>query len=128
MKPGSNERRSARTIHRCSKRKARFRNLRDRVYGPLWQGRFKAEEVNDASYLKQVIAHVHLNPVKARLAEGAGSYRWSGHLDIVGRRKSRIVAVDEVLVLYGQTKRRALKSYRSAIEGVGDEVWSGEGP
>ncbi len=118
----------SRPIKTLQQKMTRLRNIRDRVYGPLWQGRFKAKEVTDSSYLMQVIAYVHLNPVKAGLAEDAGSYRWSGHSDIVGRRKSQILAVDEVLVLYGQTRRQALRSYRSAIDGVGDEVWSGEGP
>jgi REP element-mobilizing transposase RayT len=49
----------------------RARNLRSRVYGPLWQGRFKAKEVLDEGYLLQLIAYVHLNPVKAGLAEDA---------------------------------------------------------
>jgi putative transposase len=45
----------------------RARNLRQRVFGPLWQGRFKAKEVLDESYLMQLISYVHLNPVKAGL-------------------------------------------------------------
>ncbi len=118
----------SRPMKTLQQRVTRLRNLRDRVYGPLWQGRFKAKEVKDPSYLMKVIAYVHLNPVKAGLADDAGSYRWSGHLDIVGRRRSPIVAVDEVLLMYGETRRWALRSYRSAIEGVGDEDWSGEGP
>jgi len=118
----------SRPMKTLQQRVSHLRNLRDRVYGPLWQGRFKVKEVNDPSYLMQVIAYVHLNPVKAGLAEDAGSYRWSGHLDIVGRRRSPIVTVDEVLALYGETRRQALRSYRSAIDGVGDEDWSGDGP
>lgn len=77
----------------------RARNLRDRVYGPLWQGRFKAKEVADEQYLMQLVAYVHLNPVKAGLAEDAGAYLWSGHRDIVGRRRRPVVAVDDVLLL-----------------------------
>jgi REP element-mobilizing transposase RayT len=46
-------------------------NVKDRVYGPLWQGRFKAKEVNDDGYLMQLVAYVHLNPVKAGLAARA---------------------------------------------------------
>jgi hypothetical protein len=87
----------------------RARNFRCRVFGPLWQGRFKAKEVVDERYLMQLIAYVHLNPVKAGLAEEAGGYRWSGHQDIVGRRRDPIVAVDDVLLLYGETRRRALR-------------------
>jgi REP element-mobilizing transposase RayT len=106
----------------------RARNLRSRVFGPLWQGRFKAKEVLDERYLMQLIAYVHLNPVKAGLAEDAGGYRWSGHRDIVGRRRDPIVAVDEVLLSYGETRRQALRGYRSAMASVAGEEWSSAAP
>jgi len=64
----------------------RARYLRDRVYGPLWQGRFRAKDVADERYVMQLVAYVHLNPVKAGLTEDAGGHPWSGHRDIVGRR------------------------------------------
>ena len=54
----------------------RTRNLRQRVFGPLWQGRFKAKEVLDESYLMQLIAYVHLNPLKTGLAECAAESLW----------------------------------------------------
>ncbi len=106
----------------------RARNLRARAFGPLWQGRFKAKEVVDERYLMQLIAYVHLNPVKAGLAEDVDGYRWSGHRDIVRRRRDPIVAVDEVLLLYGGTRRQALRGYRSAMASVGGEEWSGAAP
>lgn len=106
----------------------RVRNLRSRVFGPLWQSRFKAKEVLDEKYLMQLIAYVHLNPVKAGLAQDAGGYRWSGHRDIVGRRRDPIVAVDEVLLLYGETRRLALRAYRSAMASVAGEEWSDATP
>jgi REP element-mobilizing transposase RayT len=57
----------------------RARNLRDGVFGPLWQGRFRAKEVSDERYLMQLIGYVHLNPVTAGLSETADGYRWNGH-------------------------------------------------
>jgi REP element-mobilizing transposase RayT len=118
----------SRTMKALQQGVTRTRNLRQRVFGPLWQGRFKAKEVLDESYLMQLIAYVHLNPVKAGLAENADSYRWSGHRDIVGRRRDPIVAVDEALLVYGETRRRALRAYRSAIAAVAGEEWSDEAP
>lgn len=106
----------------------RARNMRSRVFGPLWQGRFKAKEVEDERYLMQLIAYVHLNPVKAGLAEDAGGYRWSGHQDVVGRRRDPVVAVDEVLLLYGDTRRQALRGYRTAMADVDGEEWSRAAP
>jgi len=118
----------SRPMKTLQQRTTRARNLRDRVYGSLWQGRFKAIEVDTSSYLMQVIAYVHLNPVKAGLVDDATKYRWSGHRDIIGRRKRPIVAVDEVLLTYGETRRRALRAYRSSIDMVSTEEWSCEGP
>jgi REP element-mobilizing transposase RayT len=106
----------------------RARNLRNRIYGPLWQGRFKGKEVPDERYLMQLIAYVHLNPVKAGFAEDAGGYRWSGHRDIAGRRRAPIVAVDDVLLQFGETRRKALRAYRSAMANVAGEEWSDAGP
>ncbi len=106
----------------------RSHNLRDRIFGPLWQGRFKAKEVDDQEYLTQLIAYVHLNPVKAGLAERADDYSWSGHQEIIGRRKPSIVDVEDVLLLYGQRRRLALRRYRAALAGVDVSEWGDEGP
>jgi putative transposase len=106
----------------------RARNVNDRVYGPLWQGRFKAKEVKDEGYLMQLVAYVHLNPVKAGLVERADDYRWSGHRDVIGRRKAPIVAVEDVLLLYGQRRGAALRGYRAALATVDESDWGGDGP
>jgi hypothetical protein len=106
----------------------RARNLRDQTFGPLWQGRFKVKEVTDQHYLMQLVAYVHLNPVKAGLAEKVDQYQWSGHREIIGRRRNPIVAVDDVLLLYGQTRRQALGGYRSAMAAAAGKDWSAEGP
>lgn len=106
----------------------RARNLKMRVFGPLWQGRFKAKEVDDERYLMQLVAYVHLNPVKAGLADEVGGYRWSGHRDVLGRTRDPIVAVDDVLLLYGEIRRQALRGYRAAMAAVDGEEWSGADP
>lgn len=106
----------------------RTRNRRAEVCGPLWQGRYKAKHVDDQGYLGKLIAYVHLNPVTAGIAAGPNEYRWSGHRDVLGLRKRPIVSVDDVLGLYGASRRAALGAYRSALCSVGDSAWSEKGP
>ncbi len=106
----------------------RSRNRRAEVAGPMWQGRFKAKQVDDRSYLSQLIAYVHLNPVKAGMVDRPKEYRWSGHRDVLGLRKTPLVAVDDVLATYGSSRRQALGAYRSALRSVGESDWSGENP
>ncbi len=103
-------------------------NRTRRVFGPVWQGRYKARLVEDPAYLMQAIAYVHLNPVASRLAKDPGSYRWSGHRQILGRMRPGLVDVDEALVVFGSTRREALLTYRSVLRRGKDERWMDEGP
>jgi putative transposase len=54
----------------------------NRVYGKvghLFQGRYKAIVCNRDEYLASLIRYIHLNPVRARLAEDPEAYPYSGH-------------------------------------------------
>ena len=44
-------------------------NARRRVYGPLWQGRYKAKLVEEQRDLDRLLTYIHLNPVVAGLVE-----------------------------------------------------------
>ena len=103
-------------------------NHTKRVFGPVWQGRYKARLVEDPAYLMQAITYVHVNPVASGLVKDPGSYRWSGHRQILGRVRSGLVDVDEALVAFGSTRREALLTYRSVLGSGKDEGWMQEGP
>ncbi len=103
-------------------------NARHRVFGPLWQGRYRAKLVEDQTYLDGLLAYIHLNPVSAGLVDDPVDYRWSGHREILGRTKEPIVDVDEVLVLFGGTRRTARRRYVRAVRMIEGESWAGEGP
>ena len=118
----------SRSIKTLQQEVTRSRNRTARINGPLWQGRFKAKQVDDERYLGQLIGYVHLNPVTAGLVDHAGSYRWTGHREVVGAQKKPIVAVDNLLAVYGQGRRDAEKAYRSALRRVGESDWSGGVP
>lgn len=118
----------SRSIKTLQQEVTRSRNRTARINGPLWQGRFKAKHVDDERYLGQLIGYVHLNPVTAGLVDQPGSYRWTGHREIVGAQKKSIVTVDDVLAVYGQGRRDAAKAYRSALRKVGESDWSGGVP
>ena len=46
--------------------------------GPLYQGRFKSLPVQTDGHLLTLLRYVQRNPVRARLAKSASSWRWSG--------------------------------------------------
>jgi putative transposase len=118
----------ARTMKTLHWRTTRRVNWKMGVFGPLWQGRYRAKLVEDQRYLDRLLAYIHLNPVAAGLAEDPAKYRWSGHRDILGLRKKPIVDVDEVLRIFGETRRGARAAYTRTIRGAGDATWVGEAP
>ena len=52
-----------RPLRSLQQRVTRGVNFRCRVYGPLWQGRYKAKLVQDQRYFDQLLIYIHLNPV-----------------------------------------------------------------
>ncbi len=103
-------------------------NRRNRVYGPLWQGRYKARFVEDEKYLRQLLAYIHLNPVSAGLADDPVRYRWSGHREIIGKDDHGLVDVDEMLMMFGESRRAARAAYVRTLNATGSAVWIGEEP
>lgn len=71
---------------------------RHRFSGHVFQGRYRTELVEDETYLWTVTRYVHLNPVRARLVEHPGAWRWSSYPGYA-RDRSRLgwVAYDELL-------------------------------
>jgi len=49
-----------RPMRSLQQRVTRGVNMRRRVYGPLWQGRYKAKLVKDQRYLDQLLIYIHL--------------------------------------------------------------------
>lgn len=50
-------------------------NIRQGVFGPLWQGRYKAKVVKNQRYLDQLLSYIHLNPVVGGLVDDPGGDR-----------------------------------------------------
>ena len=73
-------------------------NVRHRLWGHLFGGRYKSIVVENGDYLGSVVDYVHLNPVRAKLVStraGLESYKWSslpGILDAPRKRAAWLAA------------------------------------
>ncbi len=101
-------------------------NRRHRLYGPLWQGRYKARHVHNDDYLYQLLAYIHLNPVSAGLVDDPAKYRWSGHLEIIGKDDPGLTDCNAVLSLFGTHRRAARRAYVKMLNAAGSTTWIGE--
>jgi len=103
-------------------------NRRHRVKGPLWQGRYNSNVVEDEGYLLQLVAYVHLNPISAGLVDDPAEYEWSGHRGIIGKDGQGLVDVDEVLMMYGDSRRAARSAYVTSLNSTEATAWVGQDP
>jgi REP element-mobilizing transposase RayT len=54
-------------------------NRRHRRSGHLFQGRYKAQLIENEGHFWEVSRYIHLNPVRARLADRPEDWRWSSY-------------------------------------------------
>jgi REP element-mobilizing transposase RayT len=113
-------------------------NRRCRVFGPLWQSRYKARPVTEPTSFLRLLAYIHLNPVTAGMVDDPARYRWSGHRELIRRTPGALIDADAVLGLFGGSRRQARAAYldllgqthgASWLRGALDALpWWGEAP
>lgn len=103
-------------------------NARYRVYGPFWQGRYKAKLVETPEYLRQLLLHIHLNPVTAGIVDRPDDYSWSGHREVVRRFKNPLVDPDQLLLAFDETRKAARRAHLSSLRAAVDEEWMNGAP
>jgi putative transposase len=102
-----------------------FNRRHDRV-GHVFEGRYRALQVDSDAYLLEVCRYVDLNPVRAGLVESPAQWAWSSYLAHTGARPSPPWLATEGLhgVLTGQVTESATQRL-SACRGYADWVDAG---
>lgn len=78
LTPASAESPSA-VLQSVGRRYVRYVNQMYRRTGTLWEGRFKSTLIDSERYLLVCSRYIELNPVRARMVEQPGDYRWSSY-------------------------------------------------
>jgi len=89
-------------------------NRRYQTVGHLFQGRYKAILCHKDAYLLSLVKYIHLNPIRAKVVKTLDGYRWSSHMNYIGRtnREKGIVDTEPVLKMFSEDKARAKRAYR----------------
>ncbi|OHB75126.1 MAG: hypothetical protein A2W31_16195 [Planctomycetes bacterium RBG_16_64_10] len=91
-------------------------NRRHRRVGHLFQGRYKAQLIEEEGYYLEVSRYIHLNPVRARRVERPEQYPWSSYPGY--HRSSRTlnwVTYRNVLGEFGVQDEAARPAYRRFV-------------
>lgn len=97
---------------------ALYFNKKHKRSGYLYQGRFKSILCQEESYLLELIRYIHLNPLRAKIVSdlrGLGSYQWSGHAVLLGKRKAPWQTTGEILERFGKSKTEAIRHYETFV-------------
>jgi putative transposase len=93
-------------------------NHRHRRFGQLFQNRYKSIVCQEDAYLKQLVAYIHLNPLRARLVgdiQALGDYPYCGHGVLLGRRHLGWQDADYVLCHFHQEIEAARLNYLNYV-------------
>ncbi len=101
-------------------------NRRHKRVGHLFQGRFKAVLIENEGHYWEVSRYIHLNPVRAGLAERPEQWPWSSYR---GYHRPRLrlawMTCERVLREFGRDSALAVRRYRQfVVEGLRAELAS----
>ena len=83
--------------------------------GPLFQGRYHSEAVEDDTYLLTALRYILQNPVMAGICKDPGNYRWSSYRDYLGKDQG----LTDIAFVLEQLSSDTSKQRRSFVEFVG---------
>lgn len=116
----------SRIMQNVSLRYTRWFNWRHQKCGHLFQGRYKAILVDADAYLLELAAYLHLNPVRAKLADDPAAYRWSSHRAYLGKETLPWLDPAPVLSQFADIVGRAAGSFAAYVAGKRGEGRRGE--
>jgi hypothetical protein len=108
-------------------------NRRHARYGHLFQNRYKSILCEEDGYLRQLVAYIHLNPVRAGIVSGVAvlkTFPYTGHSALMGKRVRAWQDTQYILALFGRggsEARRNLQRHVSkwAAKGACPELTGG---
>jgi putative transposase len=104
-------------LHHINGAYTTYFNIKRRRSGHLFQGRFKAILVEKEVYAQELSRYIHLNPVRAGLAEDPSAYPWSSYGCYVGlQKKPSWMVTRTILGYFGKDEKKAYKAYRDFVE------------
>jgi len=104
-------------LHHINGAYTTYFNTKRKRSGHLFQGRYKAILVEKDSYCKELSRYIHLNPIRAGLADKASEYRWSSYPFYIRKEKRPAWLTTEfILGYFGKDESSAQKNYRKFVE------------
>ena len=119
------EKNLSRIMHHINSSYTTYTNVKRKRSGHLFQGRFKAIIVDKDSYLLELSRYLHLNPVRAKIAERPEDYPYSSYKTYISAQGEALVTRSTILEMFTTKEAEARKRYKTFVEAaLGEEVES----
>ncbi|MFO7558973.1 MAG: transposase [Desulfobacterales bacterium] len=94
-------------------------NVKRKRAGHLFQGRYQSILVDIDEYANELSRYIHLNPVRAKMAELPESYEWSSYPCFIGKNKApKWLHRNFILAYFGKKISIAEKRYKAFVEAL----------
>ena len=108
----------SRMIQTIGRRYVRPVNIRRRRTGTLWEGRFKSSTIDSERYFLTCSRYIELNPVRARMVDDVGEYRWSSYRHNAHGEPDALVTPYSLYDALGPSPQVRRKAYRELFRHV----------
>lgn len=116
------EKNLSKIMHHINSSYTTYINIKRKRSGHLLQGRFKSIIVDKDSYLLELSRYLHLNPVRARMAQLPEDYPYSSYRSYATSHVDTLVTTSTILNMISQVPHTAKEKYKTFVEGALDEV------
>ncbi len=91
-------------------------NLKHKLDGPLFRGRYKSVLVEEDSHLLELLRYIHRNPIEAHLSTDLNSYPWSSHRGYLAYEKGWAWLHRDVLLgMFSKNQRQSFVDYTAFV-------------
>lgn len=115
------EKNLSKIMHHINSSYTTYINIKRKRSGHLLQGRFKSIVVDKDSYLLELSRYLHLNPVRAKMAQLPEDYRYSSYGSYTTNAVDKLVTTTTILEMLAPRPDVARKKYKSFVESALDE-------
>ncbi len=104
------------------RRYVRYINTSYNRSGTLWEGRYKSSLVDSDSYLLACMRYIELNPVRARMVDHPGDYKWSSYHCNAQAGMDDLIQSHPIYMRLGSSVEERQSAYRELFRGAVDDV------
>lgn len=98
------------------RRYVKYFNYAHQRTGTLWEGRFKSSLIDSEIYLLTCMCYIELNPVRARMVEHPGEYKWSSYQYNAQMSNDKLIEYHPIYMGLGETFDNRQYVYRELFQ------------